>query len=91
MTEPALWNATRLAYDAMVKAKHHYEWASTEYHEHARKSLYQSDWVRPAAYDLSVKQQKWLLANAEFVRKKKLFEKLHHVRWEPPVRIPEAA
>ena len=91
MNDLSLYNATALAYESMLRSKHSYEWASNDYHEHARKSLYQSDWVRPAAYELSLKQTKWLLANAEFERKKKLFEKLHNIRWEPPVKIPEAA
>ena len=91
MNEPTLYNATQLAYEMMLKAKHAYQWASTEYHEHGRKSKYQSDWVRVAAYDLSLKQQKWMLANVEFMRKKKLYERLNLMRWEPPVVIPKAA
>ena len=92
MNDLSLWKPTCLAYKTMIEAKRTYEWSSSDYHAHARRSNYQSDWVRAAAYDLSVKQQKWLLANAEFQRKKKLFEKVHLIRWEPPAEeLAEAA
>lgn len=77
------FNATRLAYEAWKKTEAAYTWASNDYHLAGRKSGYQADWCKPAAYDLSVKQAKSLVAKAEYERKKRLFERINKTRFEP--------
>jgi len=77
------YNATRLAYEAWKKAEAAYTWTSNDYHLAGRKSGYQADWCKPAAYDLSVKQAKSYVAKAEYERKKRLFERINKVRFEP--------
>ena len=77
------YKSTKLAYEVWRNAEAAYTWSSNDYHLAARKTNYQAEWVRPAAYDLSVKQAKSLLAKAEYERKKRLFERINKVRFEP--------
>ena len=77
------YKSTKLAYEVWRNAEAAYTWSSNDYHLAARKTNYQAEWVRPAAYDLSVKQAKSLLAKAEYERKRKLFERLNKMRFEP--------
>ena len=77
------YNATRLAWQQFQKAEAAYVYASNDYHEAGRKTNYQADWVRPAANDLSVKQAKTFVAKAEYERKKRLFERINKMRFEP--------
>ena len=70
------YNVTRRAYEAWRKAQQAYQWASNDYHTHARKSSYRSDWVQAAAFQVSLKAQNAFAAHRAYKAKESTFERL---------------
>lgn len=78
------YNVTRRAYDAWQKAQQAYVWASNDYHRHGRKSLYRSDWVQAAAFQVALKAKTALEAQKAYKAKESTFERVTKMRFFTP-------